>query len=481
MFNPSLFEKPVTNNLNSTNLEYIRIIGLFGRCNVELHFNKEVNIYIGENGLGKTTILNCIYYILKKRYEKLVGINFDRICIKFLKEEREHVVTISDINAYNGKKMGRHSYFDKEYIDFVVRDLVRKPINFDFIDGETFEILTRRLARNMDIPISMARRQLFQYLGTSRVFHDKNFEKGSHKKVDELNAALDKNITQDILYLTTYRRIEHDFSNLINRMGELGESDILIRFGMSDVEKSINDMLDLIRENSRESFNKMTGVLLKQYASTNKTKNSILSNVSINKDMLKIILDRLGNEIAKEDRNNIISLLDSEKIYGSDYPYLLDLITKLIENYNKQKIYDDKIKNFVDTCNRYFNDKKFIYNQSELRLDTKLLESKNDKYMVDKDEESSFIGLTKLSSGEKQIVSLFSKLYLDNDEDCILIIDEPELSLSMKWQRMLLPDIMRSNNCGLLLTVTHSPFIFENEFDLDAKEMRNCITNLYRG
>ena len=83
--------------------------------------------------------------------------------------------------------------------------------------------------------------------------------------------------------------------------------------------------------------------------------------------------------------------------------------------------------------------------------------------------------MSNLSSGEKQIVSLFSKLYLENEKECILIIDEPELSISMKWQKMLLPDIMRSENCKLLLTVTHSPFIFENEFDMDAKEMRNCI------
>jgi len=27
----------------------------------------------------------------------------------------------------------------------------------------------------------------------------------------------------------------------------------------------------------------------------------------------------------------------------------------------------------------------------------------------------------------------------------------------------------------LLLTVTHSPFIFDNEFDIYAKEMRDCI------
>ena len=98
--------------------------------------------------------------------------------------------------------------------------------------------------------------------------------------------------------------------------------------------------------------------------------------------------------------------------------------------------------------------KKFVYNQSELKL-----------YVEETKRKGNVIKLAHLSSGEKQIVSLFSKLYLENEKDCILIIDEPELSISMKWQKMLLPDIMRSENCKLLLTVTHSPFIFENEFD----------------
>lgn len=41
-----------------------------------MSFDKEVNIYIGENGLGKTIILNCVYYILKKRFDKLAEIDF---------------------------------------------------------------------------------------------------------------------------------------------------------------------------------------------------------------------------------------------------------------------------------------------------------------------------------------------------------------------------------------------------------------------
>ena len=183
--------------------------------------------------------------------------------------------------------------------------------------------------------------------------------------------------------------------------------------------------------------------------------------------MLRIIFDRLGNQIDEKDRNKIFELLDNEQIYNDEYSYLLNLILNLVSSYEKYKIYDDKIKNFTETCNKYLNGKRFEYNQSELKLSIKMY---NDKLTDDN------IQLSSLSSGEKQIVSLFSKLYLENEKDSIIIIDEPELSISMKWQKMLLPDVMRSENCKLLLTVTHSPFIFDNEFDMDAKEMRHCIS-----
>ena len=142
--------------------------------------------------------------------------------------------------------------------------------------------------------------------------------------------------------------------------------------------------------------------------------------------------------------------------------YLRDLIDELIRSYDSLAIYDDKIIRFTNTCNKYLNNKRFEYNQSDITL----------KILSDNDDE---IELSMLSSGEKQIVSLFSKLYLESAKKCILLIDEPELSISMKWQKMLLPDIMRSGNCRLLLTVTHSPFIFDNEFDNDAHDMWYCF------
>ena len=149
--------------------------------------------------------------------------------------------------------------------------------------------------------------------------------------------------------------------------------------------------------------------------------------------------------------------------------YLWNLIEKLIDNYNQQKKYDDRIKKFTDTCNKYLNDKQFYYNQSTLSLEIFLIS--------DSKEKKGSIKLANLSSGEKQIISLFSKLCLESkgNKKNIIIIDEPELSLSLKWQKMLLPDIINTGNCDLLITVTHSPFIFENEFDNYAKEIRKYI------
>jgi predicted ATPase len=80
-----------------------------------------------------------------------------------------------------------------------------------------------------------------------------------------------------------------------------------------------------------------------------------------------------------------------------------------------------------------------------------------------------------LSSGEKQIVSLFTHVYIGDGPGLIILIDEPELSLSVPWQKQLLPDIRRSDRCRFLAAVTHSPFIFDNEIKRNATDLRQCI------
>jgi ABC-type sugar transport system ATPase subunit len=96
---------------------------------------------------------------------------------------------------------------------------------------------------------------------------------------------------------------------------------------------------------------------------------------------------------------------------------LVYFISKLIDIYNEHKHLDDSVKKFRDICNKYLTDKQFIYDESSVDLD---LYRNNTKERVE---------LSKLSSGEKQIISIFSKVYLEKNNNLIVLFDEPELSL----------------------------------------------------
>lgn len=469
-----VFEMQVKNKMNETNIEYIGIIGLFGRYNIEIPFDKQVNIFIGENGLGKTTILNCIYFLLEKKFTQLVNIQFSEIRVKFKRDAKLYKISIGDIREYGKSKRGRlHRYsidsdiFDDELIENILFQY--DDMEFDVDIERKADYLTYQLSQKLDIPRSFAQNQVRLYLSEHEVT-GKNKRKANGNNVVELSKAISANVTQRIIYLPTYRRIEDDFASLNLRNEELNKAELLIRFGMSDVQNSIDRILEKIRSLAMKGFTEMTGVLLKQYADgidpideiNRKRKNFF------DIETVKIVLDRVGKEIEEPYKNQILSLIANGKIKEKKYFYLFNLINKLIDNYDLQKAYDDRIKKFADTCNKYLNDKHFNYNQSTLSLKIYLDNEIDNR-------ENRVIQLTQLSSGEKQIVSLFSRLYLESDERSIVIIDEPELSLSLHWQKMLLPDIMRTNNCDLLLTVTHSPFIFQNEFDYDAKEIRRYI------
>lgn len=466
-------ETIVVNERNETNLEYIKIIGLFDRYDVNIFFDKQVNIFIGENGLGKTTILNCIYFILEKKFSKLEDIIFSEIKVKFKNDAKEYGIYIEDVKIYN--RIRRHPsyrYSDKYlYLDEMIEENLSQYLELPYNEIEDkIDIIAMDLSRAWDMPTRIIKSKIKDIVNERE---KNNVKKRSGKKgrVIELIRAIDKNVSHRIIYLPTYRRIEDDFESLNIRNEELSKTEELIRFGMSDVQTSIDRILEKIRFLAMKGFTEMTGILLKQYADGKNVTEENYSReeyTNLDVEIVKIVLDRVGKEIEQSYKERVLELVSNGKIRERDYLYLWNLINKLIDNYELQKAYDDRIKKFVNTCNKYLIDKYFDYNQSTLNLDIIL----NEEYLEDK---KRIIRLTQLSSGEKQIISLFSKLYLESDDKSIVIIDEPELSLSLRWQQMLLPDIMRTANCDLLITVTHSPFIFENEFDYDAMEMRSCI------
>lgn len=68
-------------------------------------------------------------------------------------------------------------------------------------------------------------------------------------------------------------------------------------------------------------------------------------------------------------------------------------------------------------------------------------------------------GLTDLSSGERHLLSLLSLFLILGRHRNFFFIDEPELSLNIKWQRQLLPLLSKLNPTSQIIAATHSPAI----------------------
>lgn len=442
-------------------LEKFSIIGLFGIRDVEIPFNSSVNILIGENGLGKTTILNTIYFCLTCKFYKLNSIVFDKIVIDFtsgktveIKKEDLFLFSDDEINPYE----------ESQIINLINRQLTSEEKEELYLYSQSDDIAYRDKMSSA-IVYSLAKRSPFSPRMIRRAIM--SMFDNRHGKLGEVKSIIRSEIKGEVLYFPTYRRIEEELHNLGTGKVELDKDDKrLIQFGMEDVKETFNKVILNIKNSAIDGFSAITGEMLSQYVDG---LNDIDEKIKdrIQPDILKIILERVGQNIAPTYKERIIELVNSKEIFVKEeqYKYLINFLSNLIKSYDQQKTLDNLIKGFANVCNGYLNGKKVVYNESKVEIS--VIQNNGQE-----------IELKNLSSGEKQIISLFAKIYLESESKLIVLFDEPELSLSIEWQRMLLPDVLKSERCSLLLTVTHSPFIFENELDLMADDMNKYVREL---
>lgn len=406
------------------------IYSLFGKYDVNLNFENPINIYIGENGIGKTTILNCIYNILSRNFSGLLNINFSRIEIHM----------DNDIFSFS-----KSDSIELENISNIFGSLDNIKIEHNGL-----QVIKNKLKRK--------ERNLFEYALYS------NFIKYENKGNDfdiikKAIAFFDRIRKYNILYFPTYRRIEEDLLKIspIEKNKDLQESlkeaiesgTSLIKFGMDDVDIYIKNIMEKIRTTTIAGFSDLTTALLIYASQELKYKENISTR---DMEFITSTLDRFCAE------------------HPTDYHIRSNMTVSdiLIDNIRhiegSQRVFDQKINDFTDTCNRYLVGKQFYYDKKKIELKIK-------------DDNGKEIKLSHLSSGEKQIVSIFSKIYLSENKSNIILFDEPELSLSIFWQRKLLVDIVKSKKCDFLISTTHSPFIFENELQEYTHPLFSFIKN----
>ncbi len=77
------------------------------------------------------------------------------------------------------------------------------------------------------------------------------------------------------------------------------------------------------------------------------------------------------------------------------------------------------------------------------------------------------VPLTTLSSGEQQLLVLYYQLLFEIQPDTLVMIDEPELSMNVVWQRNFLKDLQRIIELRKfdVLIATHSPEVIFDKWD----------------
>lgn len=113
-----------------------------------------------------------------------------------------------------------------------------------------------------------------------------------------------------------------------------------------------------------------------------------------------------------------------------------------------EKAFERK-KWLIETLNRLFKPTGKTVNTDEAELE----------FLVDG---RTKIDRADLSSGEKQLLILLLTALCQEDKPAILLLDEPEISLHLRWQHELIDMLRHLNpNCQLIIA-THSPSIFND-------------------
>ena len=162
-------------------------------------------------------------------------------------------------------------------------------------------------------------------------------------------------------------------------------------------------------------------------------------------------------DVVKETKLDQSQLDVQLKELQSNYGYYLSDLAKRITDYindngNISKVQLDKINNsknkFIDIINDSFSGtgKSIIKDESKLAF-----ELGDEKIFAEA-----------LSSGEKQLLIIMLKILLTDNKECVIIMDEPEISLHLEWQYNLIDNMLKLNPNAQFIITTHSPGIFGN-------------------
>lgn len=455
------------------------IKGLFGTRDINIPIESNAVILVGPNGIGKSCVTNIFYFFISRQWARLAEYNFKEVAVWFGTEEVR--AARDDITGLSRLDTVIRNFNPSSRVSTYMEKLRESGLLEEFVSTRMTSKSREKFSSVLSIPTDEVRHIHYSILRRFSSFGEEGDMFPTPRS--DVEKQLIQKMPGRTLFLPTYRRIEKDLRDIFPDLEERVRSSThgaspakfarsanhyvdLVSFGMEDVRANIDSRTRFLRDYSLAQFNDLSGLYLRDVIKGTADQYSPSQIASLDENSLAIILGRVSEQVLSGEEKNLLR----SKILGMKGKkrdemevndlYLAHYFSRLMSASADISSQETEIISFVEVCNAYLKPgKQLVYDDTKFTVEII-------------DDGGRPIDLSVLSSGEKQVVSLFSHLYLDDAEDQIVIIDEPELSLSVPWQKRFLTDILNSTRCGFIFSVTHSPFIYQNELRSSAIDLR---------
>lgn len=426
-------------------IESVEIEGFWGRKNVSLQLNPDLNFLIGPNGSGKTTIINLVSAVLRADIPALYSVQFDKVSIK-LKTVGANRKPIIEVAKVVDPKMG-----SVELIYTVKEKASEKGTTYG-VEGP-YDDRVYRDAR-------YARSRRYREVGASLNRILSGLVEVNWLSIHRASAELERRNRRDDSYdssidhkLQDIARAFSNFFSLLNSKAEAESKNFQEHVFLSLLDQPHSDA-DVLAQVHVEAENKQSVVSVLRDLGVSNAK----AARSVNAHYARITEARKNLKAS----NSGLSLKDAISL--SDAARVSEMLTKWRDlEEQRSAIFQPRLQ-FEGIINELFSGKEVHFDERNtpmVHLET-----------------GEIVGIEVLSSGEKQLFIILGEALLQEERPVVFISDEPELSLHVSWQSALFGHIRGLNGSCQIISATHSPDIVGSFQDRVIK-IENCIKDVH--
>lgn len=477
----------------------IKVEGLFGMFDHEIPLNldERITIIYGENGIGKTMIFRILRAFGDGDFETLKTYPFKRLEICFKNEIKiiavRQLIQSRPTLGIEGFKRLEEPFFShivEWKKEFDLRDYVSEmssheleKLQNEFLwhlansqggrEGKLDSKLSNFRAQLREISISAGDfSSSISKRMRSRMLLSRVLEPYKKELQEFLNIGKREPLPPDLDQLLACIRVSMIETNRL--FSDLHEFDELM--GESILRRI--DAVDLL---SRELADTIKEAQRKYQEKNDELESSIRSRLlepGVQTSFEAAELKSIARDVASE-RGKLIEvglLAEQEGSQGEVIEEGLSDIKKAILGFNLLDM-QKKLAVF-DENNLYTKLRLFLDIINERRFSFKKLKINPKSGFVFENVNKEILRRTDLSSGEQhELVLLYNLIFLV-PENSLILIDEPEISLHVVWQKEFLADmeeIIRLRKFDLVIA-THSPFIIDDRWELTVA-LKGIIAN----